>query len=170
MPKAKAVDQTEQDAISMLKEDHQTVDKLFKEFEGLKDGEKDEQKADCVGQICKALTVHATIEEEIFYPAAREALEEQDLLDEAEVEHAGVKQLVGELENMSPGDELYDAKVTVLAEYVKHHVKEEEGQMFPKVKRAGLDTEALGGRMAERRDELEAESPAPPAAKRSSRR
>ena len=167
MPKAaKTVDQSDHDAIALLKEDHQTVDKLFKEFEGLKDGEKDEEKADCVEQICKALTVHATIEEEIFYPAAREALEEQDLLDEAEVEHAGVKRLVGELENMSPGDELYDAKVTVLAEYVKHHVKEEEVEMFPKVKRAGLDTEALGGRMAERKEELEAKSPAARASRR----
>ena len=167
MPKAaKAVDQSADDAIAMLKADHQTVDKLFKEFEGLKDGKKDEEKADCVEQICKALTVHATIEEEIFYPAAREALEEQDLLDEAKVEHGGVKELVGELENMSPGDELYDAKVTVLAEYVKHHVKEEEGEMFPKVKRAGLDTEAVGGRMAERKEELEAKSPAARASRR----
>ena len=167
MPKAaKAVDQSAHDAISMLKEDHQTVDKLFKQFEGLKDGAKHEEKADCVEQICKALTVHATIEEEIFYPAAREALREQDLLDEAAVEHAGVKQLVGELENISPGDELYDAKVTVLAEYVKHHVKEEEGEMFPKLKRAGLDTEALGAERAERKEELEAKSPAPRASLR----
>ena len=170
MPKATTAVHQSEDAISMLKEDHQTVDKLFKQFETLKDGQKDEEMADCVEQICKALTVHATIEEEIFYPAAREALEEQDLLDEAEVEHAGVKQLVSELENMSPGDELYNAKVTVLAEYVKHHVKEEEGEIFPKVKRAGLDTEALGGRMADRKEELEGEAPAPPAKKRSSPR
>jgi hemerythrin superfamily protein len=90
------------------------------------------------------LTVHAEAEEEIFYPAAREAIEEQDLLDEAEVEHASAKDLIAQIEAMDSSDPLYDAKVTVLGEYIDHHVEEEEKEMFPKVKKAKLDLEALG--------------------------
>ena len=88
-------------------------------------------------EICVTLTVHATIEEELFYPAAREAEVETDLLDEAEVEHASAKDLIAQIEGMGPDDELYDAKVTVLGEYIDHHVKEEEGEMFPKCRKAG---------------------------------
>jgi hemerythrin superfamily protein len=102
------------------------------------------------------LTVHATIEEELFYPAARENSTEQDLLDEAEVEHASAKDLIAQIEGMDAGDELYDAKVKVLGEYIDHHVKEEE-ELFPKVKRAKLDLEALGGELAARKQELQAE-------------
>ena len=152
--------ETKHDAIELLTADHAEVDKLFKQFEKMTEAEgADEEKANCVAEICAALTVHATIEEQIFYPAARKALEEDDLLDEAEVEHEGVKRLVAELEEMSPGDDLYDAKVTVLGEYVKHHVREEEDEMFPKVKKAKLDTVALGVRMAARKKELQDELP-----------
>jgi hemerythrin superfamily protein len=108
-------------------------------------------------QICNALTLHATIEEEIFYPALRQASKEAaDLLDEALVEHAGAKDLIAQLQQMDPEDDLYDAKVKVLGEQIDHHVGEEEGEMFPKAKKAGLDLVALGNEMAMRKDELAA--------------
>ena len=145
-----------QDALELLKADHDEVDEMFAQYEKQKN--KDGGKADLVEKICTALTVHAQIEEEIFYPAAREALEdEEDLIDEAEVEHSTLKSLIEQLEGMNPEDELYDAKVKVLSEYVKHHVKEEEGEMFPKLKKADIDLEELGTEMTERKSELMAE-------------
>ncbi|MGE0096558.1 MAG: hemerythrin domain-containing protein [Alphaproteobacteria bacterium] len=143
-------------AIVLLKKQHAEVDKLFKRFEKAKDGDK----AEIVQTACRKLTVHAKLEEELFYPALRDAGVENDLLDEAEVEHEGVKRLVGELETMEPGDELYDAKVTVLAEYVKHHVKEEETEMFPDAKKADVDLDELGERMEVRTVELEGQTDA----------
>lgn len=136
-------------AITMLTEDHAKVRKMFKQFEKMKDDEDDAGKAALVGEICTELKLHTQIEEECFYPAAREALEEQDLLDEAEVEHASAKELISQLESMQPGDELYDAKVTVLGEYVEHHAKEEEKEMFPKVRKAKLDLDALAEEMSQ---------------------
>ena len=143
-------------ALALLKKQHDEVDKLFKRFEKAKDGDK----AGIVQTICRKLTIHAQIEEEIFYPALREAEVENDLLDEAEVEHMGVKRLVGELEAMEPGEELYDAKVTVLMEYVKHHVKEEETEMFPDAKKSDVDLDALGEQMEVRTVELEGQTDA----------
>ena len=142
------------DAIKMLIADHREVDALFKKFDEAKDDES--AKADIVGEICDALSIHAEIEEEIFYPAARDALSEKgdDLLDEAEVEHASIKSLVGQLQDAEPDEDLYDAKVKVLKEYVQHHVKEEEGELFPKVKKTSLDLEQLGAELAERKTEL----------------
>ena len=142
-----------EDAIKLLTADHRAVEAMFKKFEDAKD---DESKADIVDQICEALSVHAEIEEEIFYPAARDALREkgEDLLDEAEVEHASIKSLVEQLEVAEPDEDLYDAKVTVLMEYVKHHVKEEEDELFPKVKKTSLDLTQLGAELAERKTEL----------------
>ena len=146
-----------EDAITLLTKDHREVEALFKKFEEAKDDNS--AKADIVAQICDALSDHAEIEEELFYPAAREALSEkgEDLLDEAEVEHASIKSLVEQLEEAEPDDELYDAKVKVLTEYVKHHVKEEEGEMFPKVRKTDLDLDQLGAEMFERKTELMAE-------------
>jgi hemerythrin superfamily protein len=143
------------DAVEMLTADHKKVKALFKEFAALKnqDGDEDE-KATLVKQICDALTIHATIEEEIFYPAVRAAIDDSDLMDEALVEHAGAKNLIAELQGMNPEDELFDAKVTVLGEQIDHHVKEEEGEMFPKAKKARLDTAELGAQLAERKQEL----------------
>lgn len=138
-------------AIALLMADHKTVDKLFKRFAKA----DDDEKAQIVQEACAALTVHATIEEEIFYPALREADVDSDLLDEAKVEHKSIKRLVSELESMQPGEELYDAKLTVLAEYVKHHVKEEEGEIFPKAKRADVDMDDLGNALEVRKTELE---------------
>jgi hemerythrin superfamily protein len=104
------------------------------------------------------LTVHATAEEELFYPAARDALgEEEDLIDEADVEHATAKELIAQIQGSSPDDPHYDAKVKVLGEYIDHHVKEEEGEIFPKVKKGGLDTAALGAEIAQRKEELMSE-------------
>lgn len=139
------------DAISLLKADHREVKGWFKDFE---DAEKDSEKQKLADRICFALTVHAAIEEEIFYPAAREGTEDDDLLDEAEVEHASAKQLIAEIKGMKAGDRLFDAKVTVLGEYIDHHVKEEETEMFPEVKQSDVDLKELGLRLAARKAEL----------------
>jgi hemerythrin superfamily protein len=144
----------QQDAIKLLMNDHDEVEALFKQFQKAKNNGR--QKAEIVEQICQALTVHAEIEEEIFYPAAREALGEkgEDTMDEAEVEHGAIKGLVEQLQDASPDDEMYDAKVKVLCEYVTHHVKEEEGTMFPKIKKTDLDLDELGTELMERKTEL----------------
>jgi hemerythrin superfamily protein len=155
---AKPAAKPKNDAISLLIEDHKQVRALFKDYEKLqKDDAEDEQKQELAEQICALLTVHTMIEEEIFYPAVREVLEEQDLLDEAEVEHASAKDLISQIQEMEPDEDLYDAKVTVLGEYVEHHVKEEESEMFPKVKKAELDLNELGQQLLERKQELLAE-------------
>jgi hemerythrin superfamily protein len=145
------------DAIALLTADHKEVKQLFKEYDKLvkaDDEDEDEDKESLVRQICAMLTAHATAEEEIFYPAARAVLDEPDLIDEATVEHASAKDLIAQLEQASPGDELYDAKVKVLAEYIEHHVKEEEGELFPKLKKADLDLKALGAELSARKQEL----------------
>ena len=139
--------------LSDLKDDHKRVKKAYKDFQKL-DIESDPEACQAiVEQVCQELTVHATLEEELLYPAAREAAEE-DLIDEAEVEHETVKALIAQLEGMGPQDEKYAARFTVLCEYVLHHVKEEEGEMFPQLERARLDWEAMAAEMAERREEL----------------
>ena len=139
------------DAIKLLTTDHREVEALFRKFE--QSDEDNSEKADIVAQICEALIAHAEIEEEIFYPAAREALSEdgEDLLDEAEVEHDSIKYLIEQLQDAESGEELYDAKVKVLMEYVKHHVKEEEGEIFLEVKKTDLDLDQLGAQLLERK-------------------
>jgi hypothetical protein len=146
--------QNGQDAIALLTEDHKKVKKLFRDFEKLKENGEKGNKAELVRQACLELAIHTQIEEEIFYPAAAGALDEQDLLDEAEVEHASAKELIAQLQEMEPGDELFDAKFTVLSEYVKHHIKEEEGEMFPQLEKSELDLEELGARLEQRKQEL----------------
>ncbi len=149
----------DEDAIAMLTADHKKVKSLFGDFKKLMDQEgADDQKVALVKQICDALKVHAEIEEEIFYPAVRKAINDADLMDEALVEHAAAKDLIAQLEEMEPGDDLYDAKVTVLGEQIDHHVKEEEGNMFVKAKSAKVDGAALGAKMAQRQAELRSES------------
>jgi hemerythrin superfamily protein len=140
-----------QDAIAMLMADHKKVKKLFSDFDKLKEEGSDEDKSAIVNQICHELKIHTELEEEIFYPAVRKAIDDPDLMDEALVEHAGAKDLIAQLEDASPGDDLYDAKVTALGEQIDHHVKEEEGDMFPKAKKAKVDTEALGATMFKRK-------------------
>ena len=143
-----------QDAIAMLTADHKKVKNLFADFDKLKDAGSDEDKASIVDQICNELKIHTELEEEIFYPAVRKAINDGDLMDEALVEHAGAKDLIAQLEDARPEDDLYDAKVTVLGEQINHHVKEEEGDMFPKAKKAKVDTEALGATMLKRKNAL----------------
>jgi len=151
-------------AVEVLKQDHDEVEKLFDQYEDAKDESNAELKAQIVAAVCRALTIHARIEEEIFYPAMRRGEEEaDDLVDEAAVEHQTVKALVAELEGASPDDDLYDAKVKVLSEYVKHHVKEEEGEMFPLARKSDLDLDALGAELLARKEALSA-APEPAAA------
>ncbi len=142
-----------QDAISLLKADHRQVEKWFGEFESAR---SDDRKQTLATNICKALKVHTQIEEEIFYPAFLEATEEEDLHHEAEVEHAGAKNLIAQIEASGPDDEYYDAKVTVLSEMIKHHVKEEEQRdgMFAKARQSDLDLKTLGEQLATRKAEL----------------
>ncbi len=133
---------------------------MFDQYEKTKDDMSAEDKAELAEMISGELVVHTQVEEEIFYPAARAAGEKEldELLDEAEVEHSGAKDLIAQIEDSSPEDPLFDAKVTVLGEYVKHHVKEEENEMFPLVKKAkGIDLDELGAQMRERADQLKQE-------------
>src|SRR6478736_4733026 len=140
-----------QDAIALLKADHRKVEDLFEKYESARS-----KKADIARQICMELTIHTMIEEEIFYPACREAGVDSDMMDEANVEHDGAKSLIAELEAGSPDDDFYDAKVKVLSEEIKHHVKEEEkrGGIFSGAREAELDLAALGEQMAARKEEL----------------
>ena len=146
------------DAISLLKADHRQVEEWFEEFEKAR---SDSRKTELAANICQALKVHTQIEEEIFYPAFFEATEEEDLHHEAIVEHAGAKNLIEQIESSGPSDEYYDAKVKVLSEMIKHHVKEEEqrGGMFAKAKEADMDLEALGEQMQARKSELMSQQP-----------
>ena len=133
---------------------------MFDQYEKSKDDMSAKEKSELVEMICGELVVHAQIEEEIFYPALRAAGDEklQELLDEAEVEHSGAKNLIAQLEDATPEEPLYDAKVTVLGEQIKHHVKEEEGEMFPMAKKSkNLDLDALGEQMRKRTDVLKQE-------------
>ena len=143
------------DAIALLSADHAEVERLFGRYEQLAEDDADADERETLArQICGLLTVHAAIEEEIFYPAAREALDEEDLLDEAEVEHASAKDLIAQIEEMDADEDLYDAKVKVLGEYVRHHVQEEENELFAQCRSAKMDLKALGERLAERKRTL----------------
>ena len=139
------------DALALLRADHQTVQELFDKFEKTR---SDDRKTALAEQICNELKVHAQIEEEIFYPAAREAIREEDLIDEATVEHQSAKDLIAQIESGKPGEELYDAKVKVLGEYIKHHVKEEQNELFAQVRKTKLDLRELGERLQTRKQEL----------------
>jgi hemerythrin-like domain-containing protein len=149
---------TKSDALAMLKADHDKVKKMFKEFEKLNSDET-EEKAQLVKQACAELKVHTQLENEIVYPAVREAIEDDDLMDEALVEHEAAEELISQLEQMQPGDEMYDAKFTVLGEYVNHHIAEEQKEMFPAAKKAKIDLAALGEQMLARKQELMKELP-----------
>ena len=145
-----------QDAIALLKADHDTVEKLFEDFEKARG---DGRKQTLALEICKELTVHAMIEEEIFYPACDGKVDE-DLLKEGYVEHDAAKVLIAEIEAGEPTDEFYDAKVKVLKEEIEHHVQEEERRMeglFAQARKAGLDMDEQGIQLAERKAELKAQ-------------
>ena len=147
-----------EDAIALLKADHREVEGYF---EGFEKGRSDDRKQQLAETICRALTVHATIEEEIFYPAFLEATEEEDLHHEAAVEHEGAKKLIAEIESSGADDEYYDAKVTVLSEMIKHHVNEEEKRdgLFANSRQSEMDLEALGEQLASRKAELMNDQP-----------
>jgi hemerythrin superfamily protein len=148
------------DALKLLTADHKEVKTLFKRYEKLVKEEADETERHALAmEICRALTVHATVEEEIFYPAARQVLGgDEDLVDEADIEHASAKELIAQLASGSPADDShFDARVKVLGEYIEHHVKEEEGEMFPKIRKTELDLDALGEDLLRRKEALMAE-------------
>jgi hemerythrin-like domain-containing protein len=158
------------DAIALLKQDHRAVEALFEEFE---DAEESEQ-SDLATRICQMLTVHAQIEEEILYPAAKEAFgeEEDEMVYEAEIEHGSAKELIAKIEAGTPEDPEFGPLVKVLSEYIKHHVKEEEKEMFPALKETELDLKELGTQLANRKmelmEELGIEAEEPPAPKKRS--
>jgi hemerythrin-like domain-containing protein len=141
-------------ALQVLIEDHDYVKKSYRAFQKLDPEEDREEVQALVEQVCAALKAHVRLEEEIFYPAVRKALKDKDLIEEAEVEHESAKTLIRRLERMKPRDPKYLASFTVLCEYVEHHVKEEEDEMFPKVRRARLNLEALGRKLMERKTRL----------------
>lgn len=143
-PKAK-------DATVLLRTDHKLVRSLFADYEKTQSAAKKKQ---LVAQICTELTVHAQLEEEIFYPAVKMALKDKELIPEAAVEHASLKSLIAQVEGREPDGEMYDAKIKVLSEYVAHHVKEEQNEIFPKAKAAHMDMLELGARIVERKAEL----------------
>ncbi|HEY0887197.1 MAG TPA: hemerythrin domain-containing protein [Ramlibacter sp.] len=148
----------EKDACDLLDADHRAVKKMFKEYEeltGSRARSAAQKKMDLARQICHELTVHAQIEEEIFYPALRQVMKDTDLLAEAEVEHASVKDLIAQIEEMQEADEMFDARVKVLGEYVDHHVKEEKNEIFPKARSARkLDLIAMREELETRKAEL----------------
>ena len=139
------------DAVALLRSDHKVVSDLFGQYEKTRASGK---KKGLVAQICTELTVHAQIEEEIFYPAVKQALNDKMLVPEARVEHATLKALIAQVEGVEPDGEMVDAKVKVMSEYVKHHVKEEQNEMFPKAKASKLDMAELGAQLAARKAEL----------------
>jgi hemerythrin superfamily protein len=147
------------DAISLLKADHRQVEGWFSEFQKSKSAAKKQQLA---SRICEALIVHTTIEEEVFYPAFLEATEDKDIHHEAIVEHDGAKKLIEQIQAMSPQDDYFDAKVTVLSEMIKHHVREEEkpGGMFAEAKKSAMDLHALGAQLRACKQEIQSRSKA----------
>ncbi len=147
----KTSNQRTQDAIALLKADHAKVQALFNQFEKAR---TDDRKQSLAQEICMELKVHTAIEEEIFYPAAREAIDNDDLLDEAAVEHASAKELIAQIEGGTPDEDMWSAKVTVLGEYIKHHVKEEQTELFPQVRETDIDLKALGDALRARKQEL----------------
>ncbi|MRW89466.1 hemerythrin domain-containing protein [Duganella sp. FT80W] len=142
-----------QDAIALLIDDHEHVKALFEQYEELGD-RAHVSKHKLALQICDELTKHTTVEEEIFYPAVRQAIKDDDMMDEAVVEHASAKDLIAQIQSMEPTEDLFDAKVKVLSEMIDHHVEEEESDMFPKVRKTKLDLEQLGAAMAARKETL----------------
>ncbi len=153
-PRSTTTRKTKNNAITLLTEDHNKVKKMFKEFKKLAEKNDEEGKEELATQICKELTVHAQLEEEIFYPAVRAAIDDDDLMNEAMVEHGSAKDLISQIQSMAVSDPMYDAVVTVLGEYINHHVEEEQNEMFPKVQKSDMDLEQLGLEIAERKEAL----------------
>jgi hemerythrin-like domain-containing protein len=152
------------DALDFLKSEHQKVRNLFLEFDSLRGiDDEDERKSELVDEICYELILHTMLEEEIFYPVLRSAIDDDEMMDEADVEHAGARELISQLEVMYPGDDHFDATVAVLGEEIGAHIDKEEGEMFEAARGAGIDLVALAGQLAARREELEEDLSAPAA-------
>ena len=155
------------DAVDLLVDDHLAVDAIFKKYDKLAEANASAaQRQTLASEVCRMLKVHTQLEEEIFYPTVRSAGVEADLLDEAEVEHASAKDLIRQIESMNPGDDLYDAKVKVLGEYIAHHVVEEHKEMFPKCRRLKIDLISLRDQLEGRKQELESTERLTPAPER----
>lgn len=151
------------DALDLLRADHDRVRDLFREFDSLKgNDDEDERKSELVDEICYELTLHTMIEEEIFYPGLRAAIDDSELMDEADVEHAGARELISQLEVMYPGDDHFDATVTVLGEEVLHHIGKEEDFMFAAARNSSIDLADLGEQLSARKEELDEDLSAPP--------
>lgn len=150
----------QKDACDLLDADHKAVKKMFTEYRELTEarGSSREKKRQLAEQICRELTVHTQLEDEIFYPAVRKAIKEDLMMDEAGVEHASAKELIAQIQAMTPGDTLYDAKVTVLGEYIDHHVKEERNEMFPKARASKVDLVKMRDVLQARKEELMADA------------
>lgn len=145
------------DALELLESDHEALRQLFRDYEVLAANRAAEARRKSLAeQICLELTIHAKLEDELFYPAAREATRAGELMDRAEVEHATLSDLVGQILAMDAHEDLYDAKVLVLGEYARHHFMEERDAVFPRLRASGLDLLRLGQRLALRRGELQA--------------
>lgn len=154
-PENKKLPESYPDAVELLTADHKAVKNLFETYQKLVDKESDSKELIALAnKICEALTVHAQVEEELLYPAMRKNFDTQELIDEAAVEHATVIALIEQITSGNRRDPLYDAKVKVLGEYVDHHVKEEEGEIFPKAKKLKIDLNSLGKAIAIRKAEL----------------
>lgn len=144
------------DALALLKKDHDKVKEMLKEFEQLrKEKAAANRRRELVGRICSELKIHTQLEEEALYPQAQDSIDESDLIGEALVEHQSAKNLIKQIESMDPNDDLYDATVTVLGEHVKHHINEEERELFPQIKSSDLDIMELGEKMRDRKEELQ---------------
>ena len=140
-----------QDAIALLRADHKKVSELYAQYESSRSPAK---KKALVATICLELSVHARVEEEIFYPAVKAALKDKEMIPEAQVEHASLKELIAQVKDREPDGEMFDAKIKVMSEYTKHHVKEEQNEMFPAARKTRLDMLDLGARIAARKEEL----------------
>ena len=145
-----------QEATALLRADHRRVSALFEQYKRIR---SDARKKALVADICMELGIHAQVEEEIFYPAVKAVLKDKELVPEATVEHATLKELIAQVEGKEPDGEMFDATIKVMSEYVKHHVKEEQTQMFPKARKTKLDMQALGAQIAARKAELKASWP-----------
>lgn len=153
-PASLAAANARNEILTQLKDDHKRVKKAYRDFQKF-DSHNDPNACQAiVQQVLDALTVHAALEEELLYPAARDVIEDKGLIDEAEIEHESIHTLIDQLRSMSPDDDKYTARFTVLCEYVLHHVKEEEREMFPQLERVGLEWESIAAEMKERREEL----------------
>lgn len=147
-------DNNDQDAITLLETEHREAEELFKKYETAKKAGKTEEKYEIARQVCAALLIHMQVEEALFYPAVRVVINKKDLVDESIIEHRGAKAVINELGLIAADNAMFDTKVEALNEQIQHHVNEEEGELFPRVKNTELDLYKLGKRMQEKKEQL----------------